>query len=94
MKVGAIVKSIFKERNISYMTVAKNLGYKHASAVSNRLDDTRPITTDILLNILEELDCELVIRSKKKDRTEWTITETTEEEQWEDTGMKHLMTNQ
>ena len=76
MKVGAIVKAIFKERNISYRTVAENLGYKHASAVSNRLDDSRPITTDILLNILEELDCELIIRSRKKDRTEWTVGKT------------------
>ena len=79
MKVGAIVKAIFRERNISYMTVAENLGYKHASAVSNRLDDTRPITSDILLNILEELDCELVIRSKKKDRTEWIVGKTNDE---------------
>ena len=81
MKVGAIVKSIFRDRNISYMTVAKDLGYKHASAVSNRLDDTRPITTDILINILNELDCELVIRSKKKDREEWIVNETTSAEQ-------------
>ena len=80
MKVGAIVKSIFRERNISYMKVAENLGYKHASAVSNRLDDTRPITSDILLNILEELDCELVIRSKKKDRTEWIVGKTNDEQ--------------
>lgn len=79
MKIGAIVKSIFKDRNISYMTVAENLGYKHASAVSNRLDDTRPITTDILLKILDELDCELVIRSKKKDRTEWVVSGTSKE---------------
>ena len=79
MKVGAIVKSIFRERNISYMKVAENLGYKHASAVSNRLDDTRPITSDILLNILEELDCELVIRSKKKERTEWIVGKTNDE---------------
>jgi plasmid maintenance system antidote protein VapI len=79
MKIGAIVKSIFKDRNISYMTVAENLGYKHASAVSNRLDDTRPITTDILLKILDELDCELVVRSRKKDRTEWVVSGTSKE---------------
>lgn len=79
MRVGEIVKSIFKERSKSYMVVAEKLGYKHASAVSNRLDDTRPITTDILLKILNELDCDLVIRSKTKDKTEWVITETSKE---------------
>ena len=79
MRVGEIVKTIFKERSKSYMTVAEDLGYKHASAISNRLDDTRPITTDILLKILTELDCELVIRSRNKDKTEWVITETSKE---------------
>ena len=79
MKVGAIVREIFKERNISYMAVAEKLGYKHASAVSNRLDDTRPITTDNLIKILDSLDCDLVIRSRKKDKTEWTVTETSKE---------------
>lgn len=74
MKVGKIVKTIFKERNKSYKQVAEKLKYKHPSAVSNRLDDTRPITTDILLNILNELDCELVIRSKNKDGVEWVVT--------------------
>lgn len=80
MRVGEIVKSIFRERNTSYMSMAKKLGYKHASAVSNRLDDTRPITTDILLKILNELDCDLIIRSRTKDKTEWKITETSKEE--------------
>lgn len=74
MKVGEIVKGLFKDRNESYMKVAKNLGYKHASAVSNRLNDKRSIQVDNLVNILKELDCELVIRSTKKDRTEWVIT--------------------
>lgn len=73
MKVGEIVKSIFKERNVSYLTVAQKLGHKHASAVSNRLDDKRSLQVDNLLNILHVLDCELVIRSKTKDKTEWVI---------------------
>lgn len=73
MKVGEIVKSIFKDRNVSYLTVAQKLGYKHASAVSNRLDDKRSLQVDNLINILQVLDCELVIRSKTKDKTEWVI---------------------
>ena len=74
MKVGEIVKGLFKERNKSYLTVAKELGYKHASAVSNRLDDKRSIQVDNLVNILKELDCELIIRSTQKDKTEWVIS--------------------
>lgn len=73
MKVGEIVKSIFKDRNVSYLKVAQALGYKHASAVSNRLDDKRSLQVDTLINILNELDCELVIRSTTKDKSEWVI---------------------
>ena len=62
------------DRDVSYMTIANKLGYKHASAVSNRLDDKRSIQVDNLINILKELDCELVIRSTKKtDKREWVI---------------------
>lgn len=73
MKVGEIVKGIMKDRNVSYLTVAQKLGYKHASAVSNRLDDKRSLQVDNLFNILQALDCELVIRSATKDKTEWVI---------------------
>ena len=73
MKVGEIVKGVMKDRNVSYLKVAESLGYKHASAISNRLDDKRSIQVDILLNILQELDCELVVRSTTKDKTEWVI---------------------
>lgn len=74
MKVGEIVRSIVKDRDVSYKTVADKLGYKHASAVSNRLDDKRSIQVDNLINILKELDCELVIRStKKSDKREWVL---------------------
>lgn len=74
MKVGEVVKGIFKDRNVSYLTVAQKLGYKHASAVSNRLDDKRSLQVDNLINILQALDCELVIRSTKKDKTEWIVS--------------------
>ena len=73
VKVGEIVKGIFKDRNVSYLKVAEKLGYKHASAVSNRLDDKRSMQVDTLLDILRELDCELIIRSNTKDKTEWVI---------------------
>ena len=74
MKVGEIVRSIVKDRDVSYKNVADKLGYKHASAVSNRLDDKRSIQVDNLINILKELDCELVIRSTKKtDKREWVL---------------------
>jgi plasmid maintenance system antidote protein VapI len=80
MRVGEIVKSIFRERGKSYRIVAERLDYKHASAISNRLDDTRPITTDILIKILDELDCDLIIRSRTKDKKEWVIDELSKEE--------------
>lgn len=75
MMVGKIVKEVIKFRGHSYLSLAKKLGHEHASAVSNRLTDKSPIQINVLLRMLDALDCELIIRSKTKDRTEWIITQ-------------------
>lgn len=79
MLVGKIVKEIIKFRGHSYLSLAKKLGHEHASAVSNRLTDKSPIQINVLLRMIDALDCELVIRSKTKDKTEWIVSGTESE---------------
>ena len=74
MQAGKIVKEIIKLRGHSFLSLAKKLGHEHASAVSNRLTDKSPMQINVLLRLLEALDCELIIRSKTKDKTEWVVT--------------------
>ncbi len=75
------VKELMKVRGHSFATLAKKLGYINnndgkplASGVSERLRGSQEMRVDTLINFLNALDCELVIRSNTKDKTEWTIT--------------------
>ncbi len=71
MKPNEIVKAIMKQRGYSNASLAAKLGKSTASAVSNPLSRENGMRTDTLMEMLEAMDCELVIRSKLKDRTEW-----------------------
>lgn len=71
MKPNEIVKAIMKQRGYSNASLATKLGKSTASAVSNPLSRENGMRTDTLMEMLEAMDCELVIRSKLKDRTEW-----------------------
>lgn len=71
MKPNEILKAIMKQRGYSNASLAAKLGKSTASAVSNPLSRENGMRTDTLMEMLEAMDCELVIRSKLKDRTEW-----------------------
>lgn len=74
MTAGTIVSKILKQRGITRQLLAEKLGYKFPSAITGRLASGNAITTELLLTFLKEANCELVIRSKQKDHSEWVIT--------------------
>ncbi len=71
MKPNEIVKAIMKQRGYSNAALAAKLGKSTASAVSNPLSRENGMRTDTLMEMLEAMDCELIIRSKLKDKLEW-----------------------
>lgn len=58
-----IVKALMKAKGISGAVLADKLGYKTASAVTNRLQ-SKTMTVEVLVNLLAAMDCELVIKNK------------------------------
>ena len=68
------VIDLMKQRGYTFELLAKNLGYKTRSGVSERLRGKHEMRVDTLVAMLEELNCELVIRSTLKDKTEYVIT--------------------
>lgn len=67
-------KTIMKDRGYTYKTLADKLGYAHHSSVSERLKEaSADMRVDTLVKMLEAMDCELVVRSKLKDKKEWRI---------------------
>ena len=69
--VGNILKEIIVSHNITQSDMANDLGFKTHSGISERLRCDIRIGT--LLNFLEYLDCEIVVRERKENGKEWVI---------------------
>ena len=67
-----IVKAMMKAKKASGAVVAEKLGYKTASAVTNRLQ-SKTMTVEKLVELLGALDCELVIRHKMGDKETFVV---------------------
>ena len=68
------MKNILKFRNMSYAYTAQKMGVT-LQTVSDKLNKKSAMSVATLLRMCEAADCEVVIRSKMKDRNEWVISE-------------------
>ena len=90
MKSADIVKEIMKQRGHTYESLASELGYVitdtkgkskgRANMVSERLRGKQEMRVDTLVKFIEAMGCELVVRSKLKDKSQWVVNFTNEEE--------------
>ena len=67
-----IVKHIMKKNRVSGAVLADDLGYNTPSAVNNRLQ-SRTMTVEKLLELLDGLNCELVIRETRNDKDSFVV---------------------
>ena len=75
MKANQVVYELLKLRGYTITYLASKLGYKTQSMLSDKLNrNAHGMRVDKLQEILAELDCEIVIRSKAKDKKEWVLT--------------------
>lgn len=74
MKPNETIKEVMKLRGYSNQSLATKLGKSTASAVSNPLSRENGMRIDTFLEMLEAMDCELVIKSTLKDRSEWKVS--------------------
>jgi len=81
MKAEDVIKTIMKFRGFSNQSLAEKLGYSTASGVSEKLRRKQGMRVDNLIAFAEAMDCEVVIRSKLKDREEWKLSADRKEEQ-------------
>ena len=74
MESKEIIKAIMAERGFSQSGLARKLGDSRASGVTERLrSGGKDLNLDTLIKFLDALDCELVVRSKLKDKGEWKV---------------------
>ncbi len=67
-----IIKNMMKIKKASGAVLAEKMGFKTASGVTNRLQ-SKTMTVEVLIKILEALDCELVIRHKMGDKESFVV---------------------
>lgn len=73
MKPNEIVKEIMRTRGFSNQSLAATLGKSTASAVSNPLSREKGMRIDTLVEMVEAMDCEVIVRSTLKDKAEWLV---------------------
>lgn len=73
MKARLIIKELMKKRGHTFQSLANKLGYKTASGVSERLRHTGDMSVTVLIQYLEAMDCELIVKSRLDDKTVWKV---------------------
>lgn len=73
MKPSEVIKEIMKLRGFSNQSLATKLGKSTASAVSTKLSREKGMRIDIFLEMVEAMDCEVIIKSKLTDKSQWKI---------------------
>lgn len=67
-----VVKEMMRTKKASGAVLAKKMGFNTPSAVTNRLQG-KTITVEVLVKLLDALDCELVIRHKMGDKESFIV---------------------
>lgn len=74
MNSKKIVREIMKLRGHTYESLAIKLGFAKPNGVSERLRGATEMRVDTLVKLIREMDCELIIRSKLQDKSEWVVS--------------------
>lgn len=67
-----IVKALMKAKGMSGAVLADKMGFNTASAVTNRLQ-SKTMTVEVLVRLLDAMDCELVIKNKVGDKEVFVV---------------------
>ena len=76
MNSKQIVAEVMDMRGVSQKMLAEKLGYATVTGVANRLNgkSTKDMNVNTLVQFLALMDCEVVVRSRTKDKKEWIIS--------------------
>ncbi len=71
--VNDTIGEVMKAKGYTHALLAKKIGYTTQSGVTDKLHRKEGLRVDTLLKFMEAMDCEVVIRSKTTDKTEWVL---------------------
>lgn len=73
MKPNETIKEIMRLRGFSNKSLATKLGKSTPSAVSTKLSRVNGMRMDTFMELVEAMDCEVIVKSKLADRSQWKI---------------------
>lgn len=69
-----IMLDAMKKRDYNQSILAKEMGYSAASGVTERMRGKQAMRCDTFVKFLEKMGFEVVVRSKRADKTEWVLS--------------------
>lgn len=71
--VNDTIREVMKAKGYNHKLLAEKLGYATSSGVTTKFQRKGSMQVDTLLKFMDAMDCEVVIRSKTTDKTEWVL---------------------
>lgn len=69
-----ILLDAMKKRDYNQAILAREMGYATASGVTERMRGKQAMRCDTFVKFLEQMGFEIVIRSKRADKSEWVLS--------------------
>ena len=66
------IREVMNAKGFTNALLAEKCGYNTPSGVSTKFE-RKTMNVDTLIKFLKAMDCELVIRSKTTDKSEWVL---------------------
>lgn len=73
MSVKETVREVMNAKGFTNALLAEKCGYNTPSGVSTKFE-RKSMNVDTLMKFLAAMDCELIIRSRTADKSEWKLT--------------------
>ena len=69
-----LIREVMQDRGHSNSSLARALGYDTPSYVSEKLRRKKGMSLEWFVKMAEAMNCEVVVRSKLKDKKEWVLS--------------------
>ncbi len=80
MTASELIKAVMKEKGYSNQKLASDMGYNTASYVSEKLRRKNGLRVDWFVKMLNEMNCEIIVRDTIGNKNQWELTLDTEDE--------------
>ena len=74
MNAGQLIREIMKNKGFSGAALSQKMGFSLPTYVINKISRGNSMRVDSLLEMLEAMDCEVIIKNKIGKKEQWVLT--------------------